>query len=149
MKKVLFLSTHNSCRSQMAEAFINHHFRAFLKAYSAGVEPGEIHPLTVDVMNEIGLDISSHTINTPDDYEDEQFDYVITMCNNSREVCPVYWTKGEAVYRHMQYDDPCQNAQTGEKLLQEFRNTRDTIEEDLMEFFDREIKNRKLQKAPV
>jgi len=139
MKKVLFVSARNSCRSLLAESIVNHHYQGSLKAYSAGVEPGEMHPATARVLKEIGLPLSKQAANSPEDFQGEQFDYVITLCNPAREACPLFWTTGEAIYEHMEVNDPIV-ASSEEKTLQRCRDARDTLEERLMAFFDREIK---------
>ncbi len=141
MKNILFLSAHNACRSQMAEALTNHHYRGKIKAYSAGVQPRDIHPVAAQVMEEIGISIDEHTSNKPEDFRDVQFDYIITLCNDSREACPLFWTTGEAVYEHIQFDDPFEMSGDEQAYLERCRDARDSLEEKLMEFFDREIKN--------
>ena len=139
MKKVLFLSTNNSARSQIAEALINHRYSSKLEAKSAGVNQVPINENTYKVMNEICIDISDHQINTPEDFKDESFDYVITLCDHARENCPVYWTKGEAVYKHIEIYDPAKIALEGVPILQAYREIRDELEEILTRFFDEEL----------
>ena len=141
MKRILFISTGNSSRSQMAEGIINHHYKGVAEAVSAGVTPTEIHPYAVRVMKEIGIDISGQTVNKPEDFKDEQFDYIITLCDNARENCPVFWTQGEAVHEHINFDNPELFKGSVDHLLQNFRDIRDQIEERLLTFFDRELKN--------
>lgn len=140
MKKVLFLSTDNSARSQMAEAMVNKRYHSLILARSAGVKTQPINDNTRIVMKEIGIDISHHTINTPEDFKDENFDYIITLCDYARENCPVFWTKGEAKYLHYQIFDPALTSIKGKTQLQVYRDTRDEIESILTKFFDRELK---------
>lgn len=141
MKKVLFLSTENSARSQMAEALVNKRYYKDIIAMSAGVRTQPINENTHIVMKEIGIDISHQTINTPEDFKDENFDYVITLCDYARENCPVFWTKGEAEYKHLQIYDPALSLEKGKNSLQIYRDTRDELESILIEFFDRELRN--------
>ena len=140
MKKVLFLSTDNSARSQMAEAIINKRYHSEIFAMSAGVKTHPISDNTRKVMKEIGIDISRHTINTPEDFKDEIFDYVITLCDYARENCPVFWTKGEAKYRHFSIFDPALASEKGKTSLEVYRDTRDELESTLIQFFDRELR---------
>ncbi len=140
MKKVLFLSTDNSARSQMAEAIVNKRYHPEILAMSAGVKTQPVNENTIKVMKEIGFDISNHTTNTPEDFKHEIFDYVITLCDYARENCPVFWTKGEAKYRHFQIFDPALYAERGKAPLEVYRETRDEIESILIEFFDRELR---------
>lgn len=140
MKKVLFLSTDNSARSQMAEAIVNKRYHSVILAMSAGVKTQPINDNTLKVLKEIGIDISHHTINTPEDFKNENFDYVITLCDYARENCPVFWTKGEAKYRHYSIFDPALSSEKGKTPLEVYRDTRDELESILIEFFDRELR---------
>lgn len=139
MLKVLFLSTHNACRSHMAEAIVNHHYKGKIQAHSAGVEPSPIHPLTQKVMKEIGLDVSQHITNKPEDFKNEQFDYIVTLCDEAMEACPVFWTTGEAIYKHISVEDPFLRDENVEDALARCRESRDFLEERLLNFFDTEI----------
>jgi arsenate reductase (thioredoxin) len=151
MKRVLFISTGNSCRSQIAEGIVNQRYRGQIEAYSAGVEPDIINPLAIDVMNEIGIDISKQTLNHPEDFREQLFDYVITLCDNVRENCPVFWTQGEASYEHMGFENPLMFKGSEEETRQYYRDIRDQLEDKLLKFFDEELRNdekRKLIDAP-
>jgi len=145
MINVLFLCTGNSSRSQIAEGIINHHFKGSIQAKSAGVSSTKLSQFAVKVMREIGIDISHHTTNTPEDFKDEQFDYIITLCDSAREACPVFWTKGEAMHLHFGFENPENFHGTDEEKLKLYRDLRDKIEAKLLKFFDRELKNKKEQ----
>ena len=92
MKKVLVLCTGNSCRSQLAEAYLRHFAGDRAEVYSAGVETHGVNPRAIATMKEDGIDISSHTSNHVDEYRDIDFDFVITVCDHAREVCPYFPT---------------------------------------------------------
>ena len=89
-KKVLFLCTHNSCRSQMAEGLLRDMAGDKFEVYSAGVEPTSVHPLAKKVLQEIGIDISGQQSKSVDEFLDKEFDYVITVCDNARQTCPFF-----------------------------------------------------------
>src|SRR3990170_6020380 len=88
--RILFVCTHNSARSQMAEGFLRHYASDGFDAYSAGTEPGALHPLAVRVMAEEDVDISGQRAKSLDAFLEEPFDYVITVCDEANEVCPVF-----------------------------------------------------------
>jgi len=133
LKKVLVLCTGNSCRSQMAEGLINARLDGF-EAYSAGTEPGHrIHPQVMKVMNEVGIDLSPYEPKGLDQFREQRFDYVITVCNSARESCPVWL--GEAGERvHIGFDDPAAATGTDAEITAEFRRVRDEIEERVLGF---------------
>lgn len=89
-KRVLFLCTSNSCRSQMAEGVANHFFGDKLEAFSAGTQASYVHPLAIEVMKEIGIDISGHRSKNLSEFDGQKFNYVITLCGNANETCPLY-----------------------------------------------------------
>ena len=93
MKKVLFLCTGNSCRSQMAEGWAKKLHPDVLEAYSAGINPGKVDPRAIKVMFEAGVDISGHRPKHVNEFKDIGFDLVITVCDNARESCPVWFGK--------------------------------------------------------
>ncbi len=105
---ILFLCTGNSCRSQMAEGWTNHLKSDQINAYSAGIEIHGLNPDALEVMYEAGVDISHHTSQHLDEFRDQQFDYVITVCSHAHETCP--WFPGEAKVIHAGFDDPPQMA---------------------------------------
>jgi arsenate reductase len=102
--RILFLCTGNSCRSQMAEGWANHLGKGRVEAYSAGVSPIAVVPATVEVMAEVGVDISAQRSKSVDVFVGEEFDYIITLCDNARESCPYF--PGTAKRLHWPIDDP-------------------------------------------
>jgi arsenate reductase len=119
-KKILILCTGNSCRSKMAEGFLKH-FDQNLEVYSAGVKPAEkINPKAIQVMEESGIDISKGVPENADKYLRESFDYVITVCDNARETCPVFIGK-VTKQLHIGFEDPAEAIGTDEEVLEVFR----------------------------
>ena len=123
--KVLFLCTGNSCRSQMAEGWASHLKSDCIEAFSAGVSPCKVNERAIAVMAEVGVDISGHTSNHLDEYSMLEFDYVITVCDNAREHCPLYPKKTKMI--HHQFEDPSFVIGTDEQVKAEFRRVRDEI----------------------
>ena len=125
MKKILVLCTGNSCRSQMAQGYLQ--FFAGNKAlvYSAGIETHGVNPKAIEVMKEDGIDISHHTSNNMNEYKDVNFDFVITVCDNAKENCPYFPAKTKNV--HQNFPDPAKSVGSEDVILQEFRNVRDMI----------------------
>ena len=103
-KRVLVICTGNSCRSQMAEGFLRFLSKGFVEVASAGTHPSFVHPLAIEVMKEIGVDISSHTSKSVNVFLDQQFDYIITVCDNAKERCPIFSGKGKRI--HIPFEDP-------------------------------------------
>ncbi|MBD3379787.1 MAG: arsenate reductase ArsC [Candidatus Omnitrophica bacterium] len=127
-KKVLFLCTGNSCRSQMAEGWAKHLKPDEIEAYSAGIETHGLNPSAVKVMKEAGVDISGHKSKLVTEFKDIRFDYVVTVCGHANESCPVFPGKTKIV--HAGFDDPpalARNARTGEEALSHYRRVRDEI----------------------
>ena len=131
-KKVLLLCTHNSCRSQMAEGIVNHYLGDRFQAYSAGTEATRVNPLAIQVLAELGIDISGHRSKTIAEFAGEKFDYVITLCGSAKDQCPLFFGGVERV--HIGFDDPSQTTGTPEEILSEFRRVRDEIRVRLEEF---------------
>lgn len=104
MKKILVLCTGNSCRSQMLEGWLRHFSKGSIEVYSAGVETHGINPDAVFYMNEVGIDISTHTSDLIDKYLDIEFDLVITVCDHAHEVCPVFPKSTQQIHRN--FEDP-------------------------------------------
>lgn len=127
---MLFLCTANSCRSQMAEGIANHLFGDRVQAFSAGTEASFVHPLAVEVLKEIGVDISQQQSKNLSVFDGQSFDEVITLCGGANETCPLYI--GGVKRRHRGFDDPAKAAGAGEEVLREFRRVRDEIKEMLM-----------------
>jgi arsenate reductase len=115
MKKVLLLCTHNSCRSQMAEGLVNHFLASHFQAFSAGTEATHVNPLAIRVMAEIGIDISAHRSKTMDEFDEENFDYVITLCGDANEKCPLFF--GGVQRMHIGFEDPSRQKGSDEEVL--------------------------------
>lgn len=130
-KKVLFICTHNSARSQMAEGLLNTLGGDRFEAFSAGTEATEVRPLAVEVMREIGIDISNHTSKRVDPFLDQEFDLVVTVCDRARESCP-YFPGGKEVL-HKGFNDPSEASGTEEEKRAVFRKVRDEIREWIQE----------------
>ncbi|MGC8874232.1 MAG: arsenate reductase ArsC [Chloroflexia bacterium] len=124
--RVLFLCTHNSARSQMAEALLRHLAGDRFEAYSAGLEPREIHPYTLRVMEEIGVDMRGQRAKPVDEYLGKvHFGYIITVCSRAEEMCPIF--PGTAVRLSWPFEDPAAFEGTEEEKLQRFREVWDQI----------------------
>ncbi len=128
-KKVLFLCTHNSCRSQMAAGLINHYLGDRFEAFSAGTEATRVNPLAIRVLDELGIDISGHRSKTIDEFAGQQFDHVITLCGSANEQCPLFF--GGVRREHIGFDDPSRLTGSDEEVLPEFRRVRDEIRRTL------------------
>lgn len=121
---VLFLCTHNSARSQMAEGLLNTLFKSKYKAFSAGIAPKEVNPYAIEVMKELGIDISDHKSKSIEEFRDMTFDYVVTVCDNAKESCPFF--PGKKVI-HKSFNDPAIFNGNIEDTLDVFRKVRDDI----------------------
>ena len=132
-KRILILCTGNSCRSQMAEGFLKS-FDPELEVYSAGTKPAEkVNPFAVKAMKEVGIDISNGVAEDVDKYLSQSFDYVITVCDNAKETCPVFM--GEVKHRlHIGFDDPAEAVGTEEEVMPVYRRVRDEIKEKFYDF---------------
>ena len=131
--KILILCTGNSCRSQMAEAYLNN-MQKGITAFSAGTNPSkQVHPLAIKVMLEDGIDISNHQPKNSDLYVSKSFDYVITVCDNAKESCPIF-TGDVKQQLHIGFEDPDAVEGSDEFVLSEFRRIRDEIKEQFTEF---------------
>ncbi len=131
--KVLFLCTHNSARSQMAEGLLRALYGDRYEVYSAGTHPTEVHPYAVRVMAEIGVDISPHRSKSVEELRGMEFDCIVTVCDRARESCPFF--PGARRYIHRSFDDPASFRGTEEEILREFRRVRDEIREWIVETF--------------
>ena len=131
-KRILVLCVGNSCRSQMAEGYIRFYAKDKAEVYSAGVETHGVNPKAIQVMKEDGIDISSHTSNHVDEYQNEKFHYVLTVCENGKDRCP-YFPALEKQF-HQNFTDPASAKGTPEKVLNEFRKVRDLIKEFSRDF---------------
>lgn len=130
--KVLVLCTGNACRSQMAHGFLEHYSEGKFETYSAGVEVHGVNPWSIKMLAEKGLDISHYTSNHVDEYIDIDFDYVITVCDNAKESCPIF--PSSAVKIHQSFEDPGKATGTDEEITNEFRKVRDEIDEFCKDF---------------
>lgn len=136
--KVLILCTGNSCRSQMAEAYLQS-LNTNITVVSAGTEPShEVHPNAVKVMNKIGQDLSSHFPKSVNEFLNQEFDYVITVCGGAKESCPMF--TGNVKHRlHIGFDDPAEAIGTDAEILEEFVRIRDEIKRDFLVFYKEHI----------
>ena len=125
-KKVLILCTGNSCRSHMAEGILRNAGTDLFEVFSAGSNPkGAVHPLAIEALSEIGLDISHHTSDHLKLYLDKGMDIVITVCDNAQEACPVF-PNAPTLY-HWSFEDPPHAMREGESEMDAFRRIRDQI----------------------
>ncbi len=124
-KRVLFVCTHNSARSQMAEGLVNKLYQDRNQAFSAGTEPGEVNVYAVAVMLEMGIDISHHRSKSITEFLDQNFDTVITVCDNARESCPFF--PGGKKHLHKGFEDPAAFQGSQVETLAAFRRIRDQI----------------------
>ena len=141
--KILVLCTGNSCRSQMAEGFFREYFEkagdteSALSVRSAGLEPHGVNPRAIEAMAEVGIDISEHTSNHLKDYLGEDFEYIITVCDNAAANCPTF--PGEGKRLHWPFDDPASAAGTDDEILAEFRRVRDEIGVKIISWLDEAV----------
>ena len=131
-ERVLILCTGNSARSQMAEGLLRHIASDRFEVFSAGVEPSYVRPQAIEAMREIGIDISAQSSKSVDEFARQEFDYVITVCDNAREHCPVFPGKTERI--HWSFDDPAKAEGDEGAVLTVFRRVRDEIKGRLREF---------------
>jgi arsenate reductase len=132
-KKVLFLCTANSCRSQMAEGIANHFLGDRIEAVSAGTEASFVNPWAIAVLREIGIDISGHHSKNVDEFAGERFDCTITLCGDARDKCPIFSDGGERV--HIGFADPAKATGSEEEIMEAFRSARDEIKASLISYF--------------
>jgi arsenate reductase len=144
--RILILCTGNSCRSQMAQAFLAS-FDSSLNVFSAGTEPAEeINPKAVAVMGEAGIDLSGAYPKNVRLYLDEEWDYVITVCGGANESCPMF--TGKVKHRlHFGFDDPASVTGDSEYVMSEFRRIRNEIKNKFFSFYMEEIKEQELSKC--
>ncbi len=132
-KKVLFLCTHNSARSQMAEGLLRSLHGEGYEAFSAGTAATRVNPYVIRAMAEIGIDISSHRSKTMGEYAGEKFDYVVTVCDNVKEACPYF--PGADKLIHHSFPDPSGFAGGDEEIMAGVRTVRDAIRAWIIENF--------------
>ena len=139
-KKVLFVCTGNSCRSQIAEGLLRHLDCKNFKAYSAGSHPSHVHPNAIKVMAESEIDISNHTSNAIDEYLDKNIDIAITVCDNANQICPTF--PGDIKRIHWSIADPFQGWDLNPSHLDNFRKTKRILKkkiEDLIKLYKNAI----------
>ena len=126
-KNILVLCTGNSCRSQIMEGWLRFYGKEDVIVKSAGVETHGVNPRAILVMKEAGVDISSHTSNHVDEYINDEFDLIITVCDSAKEKCPVFPSRSETI--HHNFPDPAKADGTENEILNQFRDVRDQIKE--------------------
>ncbi len=131
-KRVLILCTGNSARSQMAEGLLRHDGGEEFAVESAGVEPSHVRPQAIEALREIGIDISGQRSKSVDEFAGQDFDYVITVCDNANERCPIF--SGNTKRIHWSFDDPAAAEGDEAARLAVFRRVRDEIREKLRLF---------------
>lgn len=124
-KKVLFVCTQNSARSQMSEGLLRHFHGQDYEAYSAGTSPYIVNPFAIKAMKNIGIDISSHRSKSTDEFAGQAFDVVVTVCDNAKENCPYF--AGGKKYIHHSFSDPAAVKGSESEILAEFEKVRDEI----------------------
>jgi len=134
-KTVLFICTHNSARSQMAEGFLNALHRDRYEAHSAGIKPTKVNPYAVKAMAEAGIDISKQHSKSIEEFRGKIFDYVVTVCDDAKEACPFF--PGDKVL-HKSFRDPSRLKGTDDEILKKVRRVREEIREWIEETFGRE-----------
>ena len=137
--KILILCTGNSCRSQMAEGFLKQ-LDSDIQVFSAGTQPAEqVNSYAIQVMKEIGIDISKNKPKNVAEFLDTNFDYVITVCDDANETCPVFI--GKVKHRlHIGFDDPAKVTGTPEEIISAFRKVRNEIQDEFKKFYHSIIK---------
>jgi arsenate reductase len=131
-KRVLILCTGNSARSQMAEGLLRHDAGDHFEVESAGTKPGTVRPEAIAVMREVDIDISAHRSKHVEEFSGQPFDYVLTVCDNAKESCPVFF--GAATRLHHNFNDPAVVEGPQEKRIAAFRTVRDEIRSYLRGF---------------
>ena len=137
MVNILVLCTGNSCRSQIAEGYLRHFAQGSAVVYSAGIETHGVNPRAIQTMNEEGIDISSHTSNNINEYRAVDFDYVITVCDNAKERCPLFPSKAKKF--HYNFPDPAKATGTEEEIRQSFTEVRDMIRDYCQRFVEENL----------
>ncbi|MGO8813105.1 MAG: arsenate reductase ArsC [Terriglobia bacterium] len=135
-KRILILCTGNSARSQMAEGLLRHDGGAAFEVASAGTKPSHVRPEAIAAMREMGIDISGHRSKSVDEFAGQAFDYVITVCDNAKESCPIFPATTKRV--HWSLEDPAAVQGTEEQRLAEFRRVREQLRSLLRQFAQEE-----------
>ena len=135
--RVLILCTGNSARSHMAEGLLRHDAGNVYEVFSAGTKPSHVRPEAIAVMREVGIDISGHRSKSVDEFAGQEFDYVITVCDNAKRSCPVFPAKTKRI--HWSIEDPAAARGSGEGVLAVFRRVRDELRARLQAFAQGEV----------
>jgi len=131
--KVLFICTHNSARSQMAEGILRHLFGERYEAYSAGTEPSSVRPYAIKVMKEIGIDITTQRSKSISEIYNTEIDYVVTVCDHAKETCPVFPRAKK--FLHAGFEDPSMFRGSEEEVVAGYRRVRDEIKDWIKKTF--------------
>lgn len=133
MKRVLFLCTSNSCRSQMAEVLLNHLGRGRYEAVSAGAKPsGSIHPLAIRTLRDANLPIAGLRSKSWDEFKDQRFDFVVTVCDNAKESCPIF--PGRPTNAHWNLEDPADSQGTDDEKMEVFKKVYSELYRSIQSF---------------
>ena len=139
MNKILILCTGNSCRSQMAEGLLSY-FSTNTNVYSAGTKPQKVNPFAIKAMAEIGIDISKKTANHADEYAEIEFDYVFTVCDNAKEICPIFPNAKEII--HNSFIDPADATGTEKEQLEVYIEVRNQLSNYFKAFAEKTLVNK-------
>ena len=131
-KRVLILCTGNSARSQMAEGLLRHDAGDRFEVFSAGTKPSHVRPEAIAAMRELGIDISGHRSKSVGEFDGQHFDYVLTVCDNAKETCPIF--PGETIRIHQNFEDPANVRGTDQERLDVYRRVRDELRTYLNRF---------------
>ena len=138
MREVLILCTGNSCRSQMAEGLLSY-FSANTKVYSAGTKPEKVNQFAIVAMNKIGIDISKYLSNSVDEYVSNQFDFVITLCDNAKDACPTF--VNAKIFCHKHFMDPVNSKGSNKEKQDIYDNVRNELREYFFDFSKKKLFN--------
>ena len=133
-KKIIFICTGNACRSQIAHGLLENMAGDKFEVFSAGSHPSQVHPMSLKIMEEIGIDISHHTSDFIDDYLQTGIEIVITVCDNANDICPIFPGNVERI--HWSIADPFEGWEFDESQIQAFRDTREEIKQRIIEFLN-------------
>jgi len=131
-KNIIFICTGNACRSQIAHGLLQNLAKDRFNVFSAGSHPSRVHPMSIKVMEEIGIDISHHKSDHIDEYLDKGIDIVITVCDNANKLCPIF--PGNIERLHWSIDDPFRGWDYNENQMESFRVTREEIKARILDF---------------
>lgn len=137
MKKILIVCTGNSCRSQMAEAWMRKFAGDKAQVFSAGTHPEKVNTNAIIVMEKKGVDISKNKSNHVSEYMEIDFDYMITVCDNAKENCPIFPNAKHVI--HKSFPDPAKEKETEKEILHTYANVRDSLKEFVLDFVEKEF----------